>query len=319
MNKLQIIEIHINKEKDEPNSNIINKDFQEQLKDSKKLKIFLDGKKKLDFNLVYKKGKHKIIIIFNKNIKSCKLFNFCNDIIEIKFINFITKDISDMSFMFQNCSKLTNLNLSNFNTENVNNMSYMFNECSNLINLDISNFKTNKVEDMRLMFQNCSKLTNLNFNNFNTKNVKNINKKFNEYSNLSNFKFIKFNSNNFKEMRNIQYTNSLNLAQNKFKTENLIMSNKNKKYTLFNIIGKGGFGICYMAKDENNKIYAIKKIIINNENSKDVINEINILKIMNSKYSVEFIDSIEKDDNIYIVMELCDGNLNDLLKKKMEI
>ena len=37
---------------------------------------------------------------------------------------------------------------------------------------------------------------------------------------------------------------------------------------------------------------------------------------MKSKYSVEFIESIEKDDNIYIVMELCDGNLNDLLKKK---
>ena len=35
-----------------------------------------------------------------------------------------------------------------------------------------------------------------------------------------------------------------------------------------------------------------------------------------SKYSVEFIESIKKDDNIYIVMELCDGNLNDLLEKK---
>ncbi len=79
-NKQQIIEIHINKEKDEPNSNIINKDFQEQLKDSKILKIFLDGKIKLDFNFVYNKGKHKIIIIFNKNIKSCKLFSFCSDI-----------------------------------------------------------------------------------------------------------------------------------------------------------------------------------------------------------------------------------------------
>ena len=37
---------------------------------------------------------------------------------------------------------------------------------------------------------------------------------------------------------------------------------------------------------------------------------------MKSKYSVEFIEYIEKDDNIYIIMELCDGNLNDLLKKK---
>ena len=90
----------------------------------------------------------------------------------------------------------------------------------------------------------------------------------------------------------------------------------NKKYTLYNIIGKGRFGICFIAKDEYNKIYSIKKININNENKKDVINEIKFLKIMESKYSVEFIESIEKDDNIYIVMELCDGNLNDLLKMK---
>ena len=37
---------------------------------------------------------------------------------------------------------------------------------------------------------------------------------------------------------------------------------------------------------------------------------------MKSKYSVEFIESIEKDDNIYIVMELCDGDLDLLVKKK---
>ena len=85
---------------------------------------------------------------------------------------------------------------------------------------------------------------------------------------------------------------------------------------MFNIIAKGSFGICYMAKDQNNKIYAIKKINIKNENSQDVINEINILKIMNnSKYSVNFFESIEKDDNIYIVMELCDDDLKNLLEK----
>ena len=72
-----------------------------------------------------------------------------------------------------------------------------------------------------------------------------------------------------------------------------------------------------MAKNENNKLYAIKKINIQNKDEKEVVyNEINILKIMKSKYSVDFIESIEKDDNIYIVMELCDGDLNDLVKKK---
>ena len=60
-------------------------------------------------------------------------------------------------------------------------------------------------------------------------------------------------------------------------------------------------------------MYAIKKINIQNKDV--VIKEINFLKKMNSKYSVKFIESIEKNDNIYIVMELCDGDLNDLIKK----
>ena len=92
------------------------------------------------------------------------------------------------------------------------------------------------------------------------------------------------------------------------------MSEKIGKYTLEKQIGEGGYDKCYKAKDENNKFYAIKKINI--QNKEYIKKEIEILKIMKSKYSVNFLESIEKDDNIYIVMELCDGNLNDLLGKK---
>ena len=140
---------------------------------------------------------------------------------------------------------------------------------------------------------------------------------FNYCSNLINLDISKFNTNKVDElggiflMKNIfkPYTHSTNLA------DNFIISNKNIKYTLIKRIGEGGFGICYMAKDENNKFYAIKKINI--KNKEVVIKEINILEIMNnSKYSVNFLEFIEKDDNIYIVMELCDGDLYDLIKKK---
>ena len=85
------------------------------------------------------------------------------------------------------------------------------------------------------------------------------------------------------------------------------------KYVLKDKIEKNGFGICYNANDNNNKLYAIKEINIQNKNYMD---EIKILKKMNSKYSIEFIDIIENNDYIYLVMELCDGNLNDLLKKR---
>ena len=45
-------------------------------------------------------------------------------------------------------------------------------------------------------------------------------------------------------------------------------------------------------------------------------NKIKIIKKKNPKYSLEFIELIEKKDYFYMVMDLCDGNLNDLLKKK---
>ena len=87
------------------------------------------------------------------------------------------------------------------------------------------------------------------------------------------------------------------------------MSNRIGRYILEEKISKGGYGICYKAKDEENNQYAIKKIEKESkENVINIKNEINILKVMKSKYSVEYIDSIEDNDYYYIVMELCDGD-----------
>ena len=99
------------------------------------------------------------------------------------------------------------------------------------------------------------------------------------------------------------------------------MSEKIGKYTIEKKIGEGGYGICYKAKDENGKFYAIKKIKVIEEKYEDVINEINLLNIMKqSKYSVNFIESIPEnipeDGDVSIVMELCDGDLSGLLEKK---
>ena len=93
---------------------------------------------------------------------------------ELDLSKFNTKNVKNMSFMFNYCSSLKKLNLSNFNTKNVTNMYCMFNNCSSLTNLDLSNFNTTNVKDMSNMFNNCSSLTELNLSNFNTKNVKDI-------------------------------------------------------------------------------------------------------------------------------------------------
>ena len=95
------------------------------------------------------------------------------------------------------------------------------------------------------------------------------------------------------------------------------MSKKIGKYTLEEKLKKGTFGTCYKAKDDENNEYAIKRIEIDNrEDIESIKNEINVLKVMKSSHSVEFIESIEKDDYYYIVMELCDGDLNYLIEKK---
>ena len=94
------------------------------------------------------------------------------------------------------------------------------------------------------------------------------------------------------------------------------MSNRIGKYVLLEKLNKGGYGTCYKAKDDENKLYAIKKIEI--ENEEEIKNEINLLKVMKCKHSVEFIEYLVKDNYYYIVMELCEGDLNDLLKKNKD-
>ena len=94
------------------------------------------------------------------------------------------------------------------------------------------------------------------------------------------------------------------------------MLKKIGNYVLKDKINENELGICYKANYNNEKLYLIKEINIKYKEFVD--NEIKILKKINPKYSI-FIDLIEKNDYIYLVLELCDGNLNDLLKKKMEI
>ena len=47
------------------------------------------------------------------------MFAECKNIINIGFIYFNTKNITNMSYMFTECNNLNNLNLSSFDTKNV--------------------------------------------------------------------------------------------------------------------------------------------------------------------------------------------------------
>ena len=54
------------------------------------------------------------------------MFYNCISVYKIKFTNFNTDNVTDVSSMFYQCSSLKKLNLSNFNIINVSNFSNMF-------------------------------------------------------------------------------------------------------------------------------------------------------------------------------------------------
>ena len=89
------------------------------------------------------------------------------------------------------------------------------------------------------------------------------------------------------------------------------------KFTTKDIIGKGGFGIVYKALDLNTgENVAIKQIIFEDEEEKSsIINEINLMKSIGSYNSIKLIDNFKDDKIYYIIMELCDDNLHNYVKK----
>ena len=94
----------------------------------------------------------------------------------------------------------------------------------------------------------------------------------------------------------------------------------NIRYKIIRYLGKGGYGRVLQVKNKsNNKYYAIKEIIIEDE-SKDKIkkieNEAEILSKFNYKNIVKYYDSFLDKDKFYILMEYCSGqSLRDLINK----
>ena len=101
------------------------------------------------------------------------------------------------------------------------------------------------------------------------------------------------------------------------KDEKLIV-NKRYNFTLKDIIGKGGFASVYKALDlKTNEYVALKQIYFENEEEKSfIIEETNLMCSINSFNSIRLIDKFLDEKYYYIVMELCDDNLYNYVKKK---
>jgi len=95
------------------------------------------------------------------------LFSGLKSLKEIKGIEtWSTKNIINMSYLFNDCSNISTINLDNFDTSKVTNMSNMFNNCSKITALNLDNFDTGNVQYMDVMFSNCLSLKKLILDNW---------------------------------------------------------------------------------------------------------------------------------------------------------
>ena len=147
---------------------------------------------------------------------SSSWFSQLTSLYSIKFDNFNTSNVTNMSYMFDHTSALTSLDLNSFDTSNVTNMANMFDHASGLTSLDLINFNTSKVSNMGNMFYNASGLTSLNLSNFDTSQVINMSAMFYNASGLTSLNLSHFNTSNVTNMMSMFYgaggLTSLNLS-----------------------------------------------------------------------------------------------------------
>ena len=235
--------------------------------------ITIDGEKKEKQDKYdLEKGKHRILLEFEKNFENCfKLFYNCQKIINIDFYLFNTSEVKEMSYMLSYCKNLKKLDLSNLNTLNVEKINNMFSFCENLEELDLSTLDTRQIKEMESLFDNCLRLKKINLLFINTKNVNKMGKMFNNCINLNYLDLSSFDTTNVKNMDSMflscREIKMLDLSN--FNTKNLeTINNMFSGCENMNILDISYFNTLKVKSELNNifnNCYNLKKIIINNK------------------------------------------------------
>ena len=101
---------------------------------------------------------------------------------------------------------------------------------------------------------------------------------------------------------------------------NMSIKINKKEYKIIKELGKGGFGrVLQVSSKLGNEFYAIKVIPIKGENKEQIQSfqqEADILSKFNCKNIVKYYDTSKDNNNIYILMEFCNGdNLRNFIDK----
>lgn len=85
-------------------------------------------------------------------------------------------------------------------------------------------------------------------------------------------------------------------------------------------LGHGSYSIVYKGKKEDGLAVAIKEIILNKKNNtdRDWYREIEIMKKFEHENLVKLYDSIQSDNNVYLILEYCDGGTFSDLEKPID-
>ena len=101
------------------------------------------------------------------------------------------------------------------------------------------------------------------------------------------------------------------------------METLKERYEILGIIGNGNYGPILKVKNiDSKKEYACKTIYIpdlEEEELSRIEKEINILIQLECKYSVNLKENFHDDTYYYLILELCDNNLYNEIKKKKKI
>lgn len=190
----------------------------ENIDNSEYKKLYIGGKggvkANTDSSYVFSKFSNLVSINFGKNYDTREattmqyMFSDCGNLKRLDLSKFDTKNVVDMTSMFNMpndlTSKLENITFgSKWNTSKVTSMAYMFCECANLGSLNLTNFNTSSVTSMRSMFNKCNKLTALDVSGFDTGNVTNMYAMFFECDNLTSLNLSNFDTKNVTNMKSM--------------------------------------------------------------------------------------------------------------------